>query len=81
MKTASVRTLRNDYAELLRRVERGEEITIARRGRPVARLVPLESTPTDVNWKLSSAARIDRSAPPLDDTARREILESGQGRW
>lgn len=28
-------------AQLLERVERGEEITITRRGRPVARLVPI----------------------------------------
>ncbi len=30
-------------AELLDRVERGEEITITRHGRPVARLLPFES--------------------------------------
>jgi prevent-host-death family protein len=29
-------------AQLLERVERGEEITITRRGRPVARLVPIK---------------------------------------
>ncbi|HVA26262.1 MAG TPA: type II toxin-antitoxin system Phd/YefM family antitoxin [Chloroflexota bacterium] len=30
-------------SQLLERVERGEEIVIARAGRPVARLVPLEA--------------------------------------
>jgi len=30
------------FAELLSRAERGEEITITRRGKPVARLVPTE---------------------------------------
>jgi prevent-host-death family protein len=34
------RELRNDTAGLLRRVEEGETITITRRGRPVADLVP-----------------------------------------
>ena len=33
MKIATVRTLRNDYAKLLRRVETGEVIAISRRGR------------------------------------------------
>jgi len=28
------------FAQLLQRVERGEEVTITRRGKPVARLVP-----------------------------------------
>jgi prevent-host-death family protein len=34
------RELRNDTAGLLRRVEAGERITITRRGKPVADLVP-----------------------------------------
>jgi prevent-host-death family protein len=34
------RELRNDTAGLLRRVEAGERIVIARRGKPVADLVP-----------------------------------------
>lgn len=35
------RELRNHTAELLRRVEAGEEIVITVRGKPAARLVPL----------------------------------------
>jgi prevent-host-death family protein len=31
---------KSDLSELLRRVERGEEIVIARAGKPVARLAP-----------------------------------------
>jgi prevent-host-death family protein len=33
------------FAQLLQRVERGEEITITRRGRAVARLVPAAAKP------------------------------------
>jgi prevent-host-death family protein len=33
------------FAQLLQRVERGEEITITRRGRAVARLVPAAGMP------------------------------------
>lgn len=35
-------------SELLVRVERGEEVTIARGGKPIARLVPLDESATRV---------------------------------
>jgi prevent-host-death family protein len=34
---------KNKFSELLAKAERGEEIVITRRGRPVAKLVPLEA--------------------------------------
>jgi prevent-host-death family protein len=37
----AARELRNNTADLLRRIERGEEIVITTRGKPVAALVPL----------------------------------------
>ena len=37
------RDLRNDTAGVLRRVEAGEDVTITVHGRPVARLVPVDS--------------------------------------
>jgi prevent-host-death family protein len=45
MKTeVASRELRNNTAELLRRVGAGEQIVITTRGRPVAALVPFEDT-------------------------------------
>lgn len=41
MSTVSVHAAKTHLSELLARVEAGEEITIARRNVPVARLVPL----------------------------------------
>lgn len=38
--TVSVRELRSRLSEYIRRVERGEELTITRLGRPVGRIVP-----------------------------------------
>lgn len=40
MTTISQRELRNDNAEIMRGVERGESYTVTRRGVPVARLSP-----------------------------------------
>ena len=42
-----VRELKNRLSAYLRRVARGEEVTVTSRGRPVARLAPLPCTPTD----------------------------------
>ena len=33
------------FSELLRRVEAGDEITLLRRGKPIARLVPIKESP------------------------------------
>jgi prevent-host-death family protein len=41
MVTVGAFEAKTHLAQLLERVERGEEITITRRGRPVARLVPV----------------------------------------
>ena len=81
MKTATVRTLRNDYAKLLRRVETGEEIAISRRGRIVARLVPAHSDKTGVDWAASAARRLTAGTRPLSAKARDSILKESQGRW
>lgn len=41
----SQRELRNDNADIMRRVEAGEEFTVTRNGRPIARVIPLEDLP------------------------------------
>jgi prevent-host-death family protein len=56
MSTATVRQLRTDYAKLLSRVELGEEVTITRRGKAVARLSPVQARASGrVDWTQSAA--------------------------
>jgi len=43
MTEVASRELRNHTADVLRRVEAGEEITITVRGKPVAQVVPIRS--------------------------------------
>ena len=43
MKTASVADLRNDFRRVAAWLAQGEEVEIVRRGKPFARLRPLES--------------------------------------
>ncbi|WP_433287532.1 type II toxin-antitoxin system Phd/YefM family antitoxin [Pseudonocardia sp. CA-142604] len=64
MTVVGLRELREQAAELVRRVEQGEEVTITVGGRPSARLVPVEphgwrtyaevsdlfSGPADLGW-------------------------------
>jgi len=42
----NIHEAKTHFSKLIERVLRGEEITIARAGRPVARLVPVAPTPT-----------------------------------
>lgn len=44
MATVNVREAREHLPELLDRVEHDEEVVVVRRGKPVARLVPVEHT-------------------------------------
>lgn len=43
MSEIAARELRNHTADVLRRVEAGEQVTITSRGRPVAELIPVRS--------------------------------------
>jgi prevent-host-death family protein len=81
MKTATVRTLRNDYAKLLRRVETGEEISISRHGRIVARLVPAHPGKAGVDWTNSAARRLTHAQKPLSSRQSEKILKESQGNW
>ena len=46
METVNIHNAKTQLSRLLERVEAGEEIVIARAGRPVARLVPLVESGT-----------------------------------
>ena len=69
MKTVNVHEAKTKLSELLKKVEAGEEIVIARAGKPVARLVPAAKTRKRVfgfdkrKWELPE----DFDAPLLDD--------------
>jgi prevent-host-death family protein len=65
------RDLRNNTADLLRRVDAGEQIVITRRGNPVASLVPFEQTRR--RW-LPRAELVRRLAAAQADPALRDDL-------
>ena len=57
MKAATVRDVQHNFAALLRRVERGEEIHVFKRKVPVARILPMER-------ELPGRERLDWSDMP-----------------
>jgi prevent-host-death family protein len=81
MKTATVRELRNRYTQLLKWLDAGEEITITRRGIPIARLVPEKSrTKRKIDWTKSAAFQLDRlKLRPLTAQESAELLELNRG--
>lgn len=54
METISQRELRNDSAEVMRRVEQGHTYTVTRRGVPVAKLSPMDE---DSDLRCAQPAR------------------------
>ncbi len=55
---------KNKLSELLARAERGEEVVITRRGKPVARLVPMDSA-SDRERSIAAMQRIRQRAKSL----------------
>ena len=62
IKSLSVRHVQHHLAAVLADVEGGEEIEVVRRGRPVARIVPLQPSSHACDW--SDAERRLRSVYP-----------------
>lgn len=76
-KTVNVHEAKTHLSRLLTRVMGGEEIIIAKAGKPVARLVPVEQAPKERN-PGSAAGRI-LIAPDFEAPLPDQILESFEG--
>lgn len=70
---------KNTLGSLLDRVEKGEEIVITRRGKPVARLIP-ESASTDRTEAMAAVERIlERSkTASLGGLSIRDLIDEGR---
>jgi prevent-host-death family protein len=72
MATIPQKELRNNVAEILRRAEGGEELTITVAGRPVAQLGPISRT----HWVPSSRLAALWAMPP-DRTLEKDLESMG----
>lgn len=78
----NVRTLRNEYARLIARAEAGEAVTIVRRGKPVARLVPIaEPAEIPVDWSRSAAHRRRLPKKLRDAAAVQDVVDENRGTY
>ena len=74
MDTVGVCKAKSHLARLLDRVARGESLTITRRGRPVARLVPVEDD--ELRQSRRAARRILERRKQLNRASLSELLET-----
>ncbi len=66
MKTVTLRQMQHNLSEIVRQIDHGEEIVVTRRGRPMARLVPIIPQKTRAEWP-DFAARAVRAKRSLSD--------------
>lgn len=78
MRTVNVYDAKTQLSRLLESVEQGEEIVIARAGRPVARLVPVTPRQPRVpgGWSGRWALSEDWDSPTVNDELA-DAFESG----
>jgi prevent-host-death family protein len=60
------RQLRNDNAEIMRRVEAGETFIVTRNGKPVADIVPHTGNPKRRRYTGREQQEMARKLPPID---------------
>jgi prevent-host-death family protein len=78
MKSVNTHEAKTQFSRLLRRVASGEEITIANRGVPVARLVPVEAKKP--RRKLGIFGDQIKISDDFDAPLPAEILAAFEGR-
>lgn len=78
-----MRQLRQDFPQVLKWIQQGEEVQILRRKRVVARLSPEPSGdgPVALPDFLRRVERVCEDERPLTKRDLEEIIESERGRW
>jgi antitoxin (DNA-binding transcriptional repressor) of toxin-antitoxin stability system len=66
MKTASVGEIQKNFAGVLRSINAGEEITITKRGKPVAKISAL-GPKHQIDWPDLYGEAIDLEGKPMSD--------------
>jgi len=73
MKTAAVSTIKAKFSEYLGYAKRGEEVIVTERGRPVARLAPIEGQVAG-DERLSRLVARGIVRPPRRSGSLREVV-------
>lgn len=81
MKTVAVFEAKSRLSEILAAVERGEEYTVTKHGKPIARIVPsgqIDATAMADARKLIARIKLTRKDSNLTDDELREAIEDGR---
>ncbi len=78
MATVGAYEAKTHLASLLKRVAKGEQITITKHGVPVARLVPVETASLRDTKKVVEEILKFREGRKLDGLSIREMIEEGR---
>lgn len=78
MKTVGTFEAKTHLSTLLEQVERGEEITITRHGRAVARLVPVGAVSLDALADTVARLKEFRRGRRLGDLSAKALIEEGR---
>lgn len=78
MRTVGTLEAKTHLSTLLEQVERGEEITITRHGRAVARLVPVGAVSRDQVENTVARLKAFRKGRSLGDLSVKALIEEGR---
>ena len=81
MKIVAVFEAKSRLSEILAAVERGEEYTVTKHGKPIARIVPsgqIDATAMADARKLIARIKLTRKDSNLTDKELREAIEDGR---
>ena len=76
MKTASVGEIQKNFARVLSGINNGEEIIITKRGKSVARIVPLPPK-SEIEWPDFYSEAIDLKGKPISEI----VIEGREDRF
>ena len=80
MRSFNVRHIQHHLADILAAVEGGEVIEVCRRGRPVARIVPLSSVPPpSADWSQAEERLLAAYPMPAGGETATQTIVDGRG--
>jgi prevent-host-death family protein len=80
VQTVNVHDAKTHFSRLLDQVAAGEEIIIAKAGKPVAKLVPLTSRPDRPKRRLGALAGVAVVPPDFDAPLPEDVIDAFEGR-
>ncbi|MBW2366617.1 MAG: type II toxin-antitoxin system prevent-host-death family antitoxin [Deltaproteobacteria bacterium] len=76
METATVGEIQKNFAQVLRKIQSGEEIIVTKRGEPVAKITALGAK-RDINWPNFFKECIEIKGKPLSEI----VIEGREDRF